>query len=195
MKTLFILIISLILFLSPANSMAYKNESAFIESFQKTVEFNKNRFANINLVYPGDTVMVVKQVIIPVAILARDSMQGYHDCVWYAVKRTFEKNSSAEKAKLLTNKSGKVNHFNLLDYIRNNLAEIIVALLAGIFLLLLALLIVIALRRPVIISNNISYTTGPPNYQAQEEPLPIQVRAEPIATARTERLATSRPVV
>ena len=195
MKTLFILIISLISFLAQANSLADKNESGFLRSFQRTVEFNKNRFANINLVYPGDTVMVVKQGIIPVAILPRDSMPGHHDCVWYAVKRTFEKKASAEKPKLLTNESEKINHFNLLDFIKKKLGEIIAALLAGIFLLLLALLIVIALRRPVIINNNISYTSNPPNERAPDEQLPTRVRAEPIATPRTEPVVTSRPVV
>ena len=194
MKTLFILIISLISLLSPANSVANKNESSFLKSFQKTVEFNKGRFANINLVYPGDTVMVVRQGIIPVAIMSRDSMPGYHDCVWYAVKRTFEKSVSTEKPKLLANEPEKIKHFNLSDFIKDNLGEIITTLLAGIFLLLLALLIVVALRRPVIINNNIFYTTAPPNYRAPEDALPTQVHAEPIATPRAEPRVTPRPV-
>ncbi|MEI6835758.1 MAG: hypothetical protein WCK59_02905 [Candidatus Falkowbacteria bacterium] len=154
MKALFILIISLMSFFS-LNSLADDNK-AFLESFVKTVKLNEHRFQDINLVYPGDTVMVVGKGITPIAILPRDSLPGYHDCVWYAVKRSLRQSNGVPKLKPLINKIDEKINFNLSDFIKDNPALIITSLLAGIFLLLLLLIILMAVRRPIIINNNLS---------------------------------------
>jgi hypothetical protein len=100
--------------------------------------------------------MVIGKGITPVAILPRDSMPGYHDCVWYAVKRTQKSNIASPVLGVVDADTEKSKRFNLSDFIKENLALIITSLLAGIFLLLLALLIIVALRRPIVINNNLS---------------------------------------
>lgn len=152
MKTLFILVICLF-----SLSLSAENQ-AFLKSFQQTVKLNAVRFQDVNLVYPGDTIMVVKDKIIPIAILPKDSMPGYNDCMWYAVRRAFNNDSNIKNQVKIDTKEKLINNFNLSDFINKYLAEIIVSLLAAMFLLLLALLIIVALRRPIIINNNLSYT-------------------------------------
>ena len=146
-------ILFLFLILTSLLSSATGYDKNFLKSFEESVELNKSRFKDINLVYPGDTVLVVKREIVPVIIKPENQMVRGHDCVWLAVMRVFN-SKPASQVNLLENKASDDSIKSFFELIKENLGIVAVFLIFMIFLLLLALLIAAAFRRPVIVNNN-----------------------------------------
>lgn len=163
----------LFLFLIFASSISSASDydKNFLRSFNESVELNKSRFKDVKLVYPGDTVMVVKREVVPVVIKPEDQMLRGHDCLWLAVMRVANSkplppvNLSEEKVSPDSTKS-------FLELIKENLVLVATCSIFTIFLLLLALLIATAFRRPLVVNNYINYPYQAPgvNNQANINP-------------------------
>jgi hypothetical protein len=148
----------LFVFCASLTSTYADSSKDFLRRFNETVQLNKSRFKNVNLVYPGDTVMVVKNGIVPVIIKSKNLMAGKHDCIWYAVERTGDINTPTTIVKTDKLETGWLNQ--LLEDLRKNADIVTMSLLFLIFLTLLVLLIVVSLRRQVIVNNNFNCNSG-----------------------------------
>jgi hypothetical protein len=76
-----------------------KRETAsdFFEVYQETLELNKDRFADINLIQVGDTVLLPSLFVGDPTIyrwIADEPMNGKHDCIWLISERYFFQNIS-----------------------------------------------------------------------------------------------------
>jgi len=128
--------------------LAANYEKNFLKNFQESVELNKSRFKDVNLVHPGDTVLVVKREVVPVIITAQDTVSKIHDCLWYAVMRTTKEPVTTQ---------ANTNDIPFFKSLKDNL--VLISLL-GLFMLLFILLVIALLRRPIVINNHFTGSSG-----------------------------------
>ena len=150
------LIIFLVLVLVSLSSFSKNYDKNFLKNFQESVELNKNRFKDVNLVYPGDTVLVVKREIVHVIIKEEDLMSKIHDCIWYAVMRTSNSSLNVNNNQSIS-KTTNADDNNFLKSLKENLELVFIIFM---FTLLLIILIIVLFRRPIIINNHFTGLVG-----------------------------------